>query len=284
MSGFVLKIIACITMLLDHTQAIFDIPKMDFLRAIGRMAFPIYVFFVAEGCRHTKNIWKYLFRLALFALISEIVFDMAFSYVRMPPRVPLKAIDFTWGTNVFYTLFFGAAANCVYEKFLRKKNAAIVFLPFILTVTTYFLFFTVSSDFLRLLLIIGYLRLCVGGFLALAKFLPDKPDNEQDNSVMLAILPAFAMILAAGVLDSDYGTYGALFIFLTYVIGKGKKIPSAITVGACFLFLYGNNILLSYTSIMFWFYILIVLLAVGCLVLYNGKRGPKLKWAFYAFY
>ena len=77
------------------------------------MAFPIYAFLIAEGCRHTRNRQRYLVRLGLFALISEIPFDLAFDVILMGERFP--KVDFLRHTNVFYTLFFAVAAIHTYE-------------------------------------------------------------------------------------------------------------------------------------------------------------------------
>ena len=71
-----LKLIACVTMLLDHVGA--TIWPCVWLRIIGRISFPIFCFLLTEGIAHTRNPKKYLCRLALAALLSELPFDLLF--------------------------------------------------------------------------------------------------------------------------------------------------------------------------------------------------------------
>lgn len=95
MNVFTLKIIALISMMIDHYGAIFH-DNIDIYRIIGRIAFPIYCFLLVEGYLHTKDVKKYAIRLLIFALISEIPFDLAF----------YGMLSF-YHQNVFFTLFIG---------------------------------------------------------------------------------------------------------------------------------------------------------------------------------
>ena len=73
----VLKIIALITMLIDHIGLVF-FPEIAIFRIIGRISFPIFAFMIAEGYKYTKSRKKYLGLLLLFGLISEPIYVFAF--------------------------------------------------------------------------------------------------------------------------------------------------------------------------------------------------------------
>ena len=59
-----LKLTACATMLVDHVGAVL-LPQYIWLRVLGRIAFPIYCFLLAEGIHYTKNPKKYGLRLGI---------------------------------------------------------------------------------------------------------------------------------------------------------------------------------------------------------------------------
>ncbi len=107
MSSFVLKLIAIISMFIDHFGAEFDmVYNTENFRAIGRIAFPIFAFLIAEGCKHTRDIKKYAMRLGIFALISEIPFDYCFMGAYRQKLVFLERSH----QNVYFTFFVAVSA------------------------------------------------------------------------------------------------------------------------------------------------------------------------------
>lgn len=77
-----IKIIAMISMLIDHIALCIPYIWMHqdvyrIMRNIGRIAFPIFCFCIIEGYYHTSDVKKYILRLFIFALISEVPFDLA---------------------------------------------------------------------------------------------------------------------------------------------------------------------------------------------------------------
>ena len=122
LSGSLLKLIAVFSMLIDHVGAVIVIryPRVPLIslgshtltlyalmRFLGRMAFPLYAFLITEGFVHTGDRRKYALRLLLFALLSEVPFDLAFNG--------------TWfaikNQNVFFTLFLGFLGLCALDRF-----------------------------------------------------------------------------------------------------------------------------------------------------------------------
>ena len=128
LSGTALKTIACVTMLIDHIGASClengflsapaapaGLAALDLvLRLIGRLAFPIFCFLLVEGFVHTHDVKKYIGRLLLFGLVSEVPFDLAFF------RTPF-ALDHQ---NVYWTLALGVLAMAGLKHFEKPDGSA----------------------------------------------------------------------------------------------------------------------------------------------------------------
>ena len=92
-----LKILACVTMLVDHAALLFG--GSPWLRVIGRLAFPIYCFLLTEGIRHTRDVRRYLSRLLFAAIVSEPIYDL----------VLYPCVGIWQHQNVLWTLALGCA-------------------------------------------------------------------------------------------------------------------------------------------------------------------------------
>ena len=109
MTSFVLRCVALATMIVDHAGYVFRGP--GWMREVGRVAFPLYCFLLAQGFRHTRSVLKYGLRLALFACASEVVYNLVFNG---KPTV-LSA------HNVFFSLLFALGALAAWKYFEPKQ-------------------------------------------------------------------------------------------------------------------------------------------------------------------
>lgn len=117
LSAFDLKCIAMVIMLLDHIGAYIYTDVLWF-RIVGRLSFPIFCFLIVEGYLWTKNVYKYMLRLGIFSVISEIPFDLAKS-----DRL------FDWlHQNVYFTLLAGLLCVWALDKFRLKWQSPLIIL------------------------------------------------------------------------------------------------------------------------------------------------------------
>lgn len=282
-SGSTLKIVAVIAMLIDHTAAVVLVRMLrvewdegfyviySLMRDIGRLGFPIFCFLLTEGFHRSRNLKKYAMRLGIFALVSEIPFDLA---------VTGHLFHFGY-QNVYFTLLLGLTALCAF-RFLERhmQMGAEKELPVGLRI---FLVVAgmMSAAFLVLYLtrwdggrygIKGYF-VCYGAvcaFMAAALVLYRVKCGARQAQTVGACLAAMAVcIFLAEVLCTDYAGMGVLTICVMYCLRRWKALSMA--AGCAVLCVMNMNELPAFFAIL-------------PIALYNGRRGLKMKYFFYAFY
>lgn len=105
MSLFVIKSIAIFTMLLDHI-GVFFYPQNIYLRLIGRLSFPLFAWAIANGSIYTKNINKYFIRIFIFAVVSQIPYQLVFNEFGVTEP----------GLNILFTLSAGLLGIILFKK------------------------------------------------------------------------------------------------------------------------------------------------------------------------
>ena len=276
-SGSTVKLVGIITMLIDHFAAAVLLRYMyaggwsdrlyvlyTILRLVGRLGFPIFCFLLVEGFEKTRSKTKYALRLLLFALISEVPFDLAFS---------AKVLEFGY-QNVYFTLFLGLLALCVYDYFENHKlPVAVQWLLFVAGIALtgeklvqYYmqhilpggdLFFMVG--FWAAVFFFSVLLIVYGHGMGW--------DRMRLIGMDLAALCLFMML--ANLMHTDYSATGVLTITAIYVFRGSNILP--MVAGCVVLTLMASNEAAAFLTLI-------------PVAKYNGKRGLKLKYFFYAFY
>ena len=126
-SSFTLHLLAMGLMLCDHLWATL-LGDITWLAYLGRLAFPIFAFLAVEGFFHTKNLKKYRKRLLLFALISEIPFNLMMSGMFFYPL----------HQNVLWTFLLGSFAMSLLEK-QRNRGALLRLIVSLVVVFAFYL-------------------------------------------------------------------------------------------------------------------------------------------------
>lgn len=277
LTGLQLKLIALAAMIVDHLGAVFF--AADFLRAVGRVAFPLYAFLAAEGCRRTGSRHRYLLRLGLFALISEIPFDLAFGAFFAGKRLP--SVDLLSHTNVFFTLFFAVACIHIYDTLISQTRRVRLLggaLGGLGVLAEVLLTAAVHGARLPVLLSLYGYTLCA---LTLCARLP-APEEERAKgvSVIPAAVPCLPVVFLAEASKCDYGGFGVLLVVVLFLAGPPKR--AAVCLAAAVLLYYGPLYSLGY-GFHPW-YLVFALFAAALAFFYNGRRGGNFKWVFYWAY
>lgn len=274
MSVFVLKLLALCAMIVDHTafflrsNFLIEYDPYNLMRAIGRIAFPIYCFLLVNGFDKTSNRRRYLSRLLLFATLSQIPYTLLFAY-GSEFSLAQPVLSLSLAKNGILCLAVALCALAAYALLAGPDRGFVC---------------------LALFYLCGCLRLSLFG----VAFLGDELNVFYTLSFGLAammaldgliyadaplykVLPA-ALILAVSLLlfqpAADYAWQGLALIVALWLCRRSRLAQLAVMALWCW-WMYGSG-----SGIRFYF----SLLSLLPVLLYNGKKGPGLKLGFYAAY
>lgn len=231
-SSYQLKILAIVTMLLDHLTAsglVLSGSQLEYMigRGIGRIAFPLFCFMLVEGYYYTKNRMTYLAKLLALAFLSEVPFDLLF--MRTSFNMAYQNVFFTLSIGLFAIILLGEVEKrfqTTHRKLSGSKERGYQFLNIILQLTILVLM-TSFAEVLRtdyssngvLLIIMIYF------FEKFYKVFSDSVKKYGEQSVK-NMLAAFATFLWFFFYDMKGGgineSFGIPVIFLIYFY-NGKR-------------------------------------------------------------
>lgn len=292
LSGSTVKIIAVVAMLIDHAAAAvlsrYLVQGMQsaadalawqqehmtaclvytVMRSIGRLGFPIFCFLLVEGFQRTRDVKKYALRLGIFALISEIPFNLAICGQTLN----------TGYQNVYFTLLLGLLALCAFSFFEKAEKQEEKKLPPALRMVFPVTGMILPAVYLYLLNLPSpfrikepvFLSAIAGGCLALGFLLYGIRKGLSRVQTVSADITALALcMIAAELLRTDYAGMGVLTIAAMYLLRRHKA--AAMAAGCVVLSIMSLSELPAFFAII-------------PIALYNGMRGMKMKYFFYAFY
>lgn len=276
MTASILKLIAIISMTIDHIGAylfysgsdIVSPQGINLMRSIGRMALPIFTYFLVVGYFKTRDIKKYISRIHLFAIISQIPFTLAFYYENyyVYESVNFIEYDYKWLLAIIpmIAFYYVLILDRKFDMSLVYVSIAWLITPINTSVNGYFL---LTGYDLNIFYELG-LALILFEYFNLLK-------TRYKNNVLMYIIIAISVILSYYYIGgiANYG-YNAIALMIALYLIKGTKYYQSFIVFLWGYYMYSWNM----TNILF------IVLTCILLLTYNGKKGSNLKYLFYTFY
>lgn len=282
MSGFIFKLIAILAMLIDHTghylqikgSQLLNYETLNYMRAIGRIALPIFVFFIVVGYKHTSNAEKYIGRMHLFALISQIPFTIAFYIGNVYPQNFDNFIDYNINSLIFLIpmliLYFIYISK-------YKLNASFIYVALawvLVPIMWYFNnYYILIADELNIFyeLGIGLISFKIIDEIRIKLRTKELDIKNIINLILMAIFLGMGIIYIGSRANYEYS---AIYLMIMLFAFNGNKYIESLAIGVWGYYMYGYDLL---------FFIPVIITAI-ILLFYNGKKGKNIKYAFYAFY
>lgn len=208
-----LKFIALLTMLIDHIGYLL-FPQHFVFRIIGRISFPIFAYLIAIGAKRTSNLSRYALRLLVFALISQLPYNLFTRNLLLSFHSP----------NIFFTLLAGLLLIMCFN----KKDVPSLFLAIVILICVGWL--DLSYSYYGILMILSFYIF----------------DGKNLQTLLAVSLTTLQYFLQTGNPHQIYAFMSLPLIF--WLPPLGIKIPKWIAYG-----FYPLHLLALYGIYFFWF-------------------------------
>ncbi len=259
MSTFVIKIIAMVTMFCDHlSRAIYGYSQTTFLNYIGRFAFFIFSFQLVLGYKKTKSLKKYIIRLLIIAVISQLPYALYF-----------ETIGCNKTLNVIFTLLIGLLSISIINFHKDKKNK-ISFRDKDYDIFRFESFESVLSFIIKCLLIFVICYIVSNSKKYFGYGI------EYDYKAILFMISIYLFYPFA----NKYSISKILLYVLSVLLFAFSEAQVWFGIDNYKLPVFNNS-----KDISIYLYIYLFCIIGGLIPLfYNGKKGKSIKWLTYLFY
>jgi hypothetical protein len=203
LSNSTIKIIACIAMLIDHI-GFFLFPEILLFRIIGRLAFPLFAFLIAEGCKYSKNKSRHLALIFIFGVF------FALFYLVYDHKIYLNVfLTFSFSISLIYLLQWLKKWTFVQFKVLKALISVFIFAAAL--AITYILFSFIHFEY-------GYKGMLVPIAVSLCDTRGvDAPDilKKLDNHWIKLLCFSVALLLLS--VNANFGKY-QLYCLISVII------------------------------------------------------------------
>lgn len=258
MSTFFIKILAMTTMLSDHiSRAVYGNDQTTFLNYVGRFAFILFCFQIVLGYKRTRSLKKYLFRLFIIGIISQIPYALFFNMGGCNKIL-----------NVNFTLFLGLLSISIIN-FHKDRNNKFSFRDNNYNVLDFSSFNSIISFIIKSLLIV-IICLVIYNLKNIITY-----SIEYNYQAILFIISIYFFYP----FDQNYDVSKILLYVLSIIIFAFYEAQMWFGLNNFILPVLSNKTLIIYFNIF-----LFCLLAGILLLFHNGKKGKSIKWLTYLFY
>lgn len=281
MTASTLKLIAFFSMIADHLMQVLSSSTFHhthlfhgewrFIEGVGRMAFPIFAFFIAEGWKRTSDKRWYFNRLLIGGLYSQIPFTLALSFANITSFSPKPGLH-SWlfpfkGCTLMFGILIAAAAAIL----LKNKYPY----PSLILVIGFMLFSHISISLEGFELFSSAWNVFITFAFGMAGlYLVDAWKSRTDKKSRLETAFCFlGWLLLHLCINIDYGLMGSLLVVLLYCFPSKKIQTLVITLWGICIYSYMPSAFKVFTF-----------LSALLLLTYNGRRGKMPKYFFYIGY